>query len=714
MSEIDEETSHKGFDAADHQTAYVYSPANANNEPLARPSKRRNVVKNKSSVANSEEAKSFSFEPLMDGIETQECADLRKTLFESSWSATEARIQSILSEANEGTLAEVTTFVGNSGLARDTERVPTGFVVTGPNITSQGLLFSQLSTHLKSEIDGLVVTLRSGDASNLKAALKHLIRDATNQRSSLDEEEDISSHKDGRKLLNYDLEILHGHVEAHESQAVVIAFQDSEAFDTSLLADLITLFSSWKDRIPFVLLFGIATSVDLFHERLSRAASRSLEGRQFDVEQTSSLLERIFERAVTGVEASLRLGTKLVSELIERQEDHVQSVQSFVEALKYSYMCHFYGNPLSILNDVSGGPLLAKFLQSQHFELIRMLPSFKKLTEGLIEAGNFIHARDLLRDDKALLREVTSCLESRHADVARILRAMHVAAACSPEPVAKIELYMTTFQGNLSESELVRSILGSIKRMAPEDLAEFVQKASESIDTGSPGMELEGWADEDAEFLGELSEIQSQVSSLLQDSEKSGKPVRSSYAIHSKGVRTTVIAQRVQLSYEKSTLSEQDKEFTALVDRLSQLLVDYFTVENPQDMFLNEVWLFNSTSPYRDYFTPRPRAVIERALSAPYDYLNCECCEPLEGLSSTHPATAILYQMYLETGSLINIFDLWSAFFEMIGGGDEQKVDERDALVLFYRALADLKSLGMVKQSKKKADHLAKVSWKGL
>jgi origin recognition complex subunit 3 len=70
--------------------------------------------------------------------------------------------------------------------------------------------------------------------------------------------------------------------------------------------------------------------------------------------------------------------------------------------------------------------------------------------------------------------------------------------------------------------------------------------------------------------------------------------------------------------------------------------------------------------------------------------------------------------MYLETGSLINIFDLWSAFFEMVGGGEEQKCDERDALVLFYRALADLKSLGMVKQSKKKADHVAKVAWKGL
>lgn len=92
--------------------------------------------------------------------------------------------------------------------------------------------------------------------------------------------------------------------------------------------------SSWRDRIPFVLLFGIATSVDLFHERLSRSASRFLDGMQFDVEQTSSLLERIFQKVVAGPEAPLRLGSVLVSSLIERQRDHIQSVQSFNAALK--------------------------------------------------------------------------------------------------------------------------------------------------------------------------------------------------------------------------------------------------------------------------------------------------------------------------------------------------------------------------------------------
>jgi origin recognition complex subunit 3 len=126
--------------------------------------------------------------------------------------------------------------------------------VTGPNIASQGLLFQQLSVRLKEEINGPIVTLRSGDASNLKAVLKQLIRDSTNQRSEdedLSHEQDVSnfiqsklrdSYKQGRKLLNYDLEILHGFVKNHGSQKVVVAFQDSEAFDTNLVVDLITLF----------------------------------------------------------------------------------------------------------------------------------------------------------------------------------------------------------------------------------------------------------------------------------------------------------------------------------------------------------------------------------------------------------------------------------------------------------------------------------------
>jgi origin recognition complex subunit 3 len=83
-----------------------------------------------------------------------------------------------------------------------------------------------------------------------------------------------------------------------------------------------------------VLLFGIATSVELFRERLSQSASRCLSGIQFDVEQTGSILEGIFLRVVAGSKVPLRLGSALVSSLVERQHNHAQSIQAFISTLK--------------------------------------------------------------------------------------------------------------------------------------------------------------------------------------------------------------------------------------------------------------------------------------------------------------------------------------------------------------------------------------------
>lgn len=371
---------------------------------------------------------------------------------------------------------------------------------------------------------------------------------------------------------------------------------------------------------------------------------------------------------------------------------------------------------MSILNVTLKGPdFILKAIQTQHLEAVRMLPSFRKLVEDLLEAKSLTHVRGLLDDDEVFLAEIGRSLESKDRVITKLIRTMHVLSCAASGPVEKSELYMKAFTGRLNDSDIVKSVIDSIKRMMPSELMDFMTRITKAIENGATVLSLDGWLDEELDFLSELGYIQKQVTTLVVEATRRGKPLRSSYAIHSQGVRTTVVAQRVQLSYEKFTLSKQDEQFTALIDRLSTVLQQYFTFKNPQDLFLNEVWLYDSMSPYRDVFTPRPRFAIERALSAPHDYLNCKCCNPsVEGLSSTQPATAILYQLYLETGSLINVFDLWSAFLDIVSGNDGESCDERTALILFYRALADLKSLGMVKQSKKKADHLAKSAWRGL
>ena len=343
-----------------------------------------------------------------------------------------------------------------------------------------------------------------------------------------------------------------------------------------------------------------------------------------------------------------------------------------------------------------------------------MLPSFRKLIELRVESQELDRARELIQDDTILVQEIEGALASKDGNILRLLRAFHVFASALSEPPSGIDLYMTIFEGALSNSDYLKRALDSIKRMTPDDLVVFIQRIKGAIENGSYELDLDGWADEDEGLIRELRDVEMKALGLSENSADTEKPIRSSDAIHSKGLRTTVIAQRVQLSYEKSTITEEEKEFINLIDHVSRLLEQYFTLENPKDLFLNELWLCDSADSFLDVFAPRPRAAIENALSAPHEYLTCEMGGSEAGLSSTHPPTAIIYQSYLEAGSLINMADLWTTFHEILSGKEGDEGDEREALMQFYRALADLKLVGMVKQSKKKADHLAKVAWKGL
>ncbi|KAH8602888.1 origin recognition complex subunit 3 N-terminus-domain-containing protein [Bisporella sp. PMI_857] len=701
MSVYGDTISTSGLDSSDQQPAFVFTRSE---DAIERPAKRRKVSK-----ANSiEYAPAFKFEPLFGGSEDLQWVKLRQELFVRFWKETEGRIQSVLQAANEETLAKVTAFVQNTNVTKGMGTLPAGFIATGPNIASQSLLFEQLSDKLRAELQGPVVTLRSGDASNLKAMLKQIIRETTNQKSIGDDENGFDQ-RPGRKLLNYDLELLHRFVNAHESQKVVVAFQDSEAFDPGLLVDIITLFNCWEDRIPFILLFGIATSVDLFHERLSRAASRYLSGTQFDVEQTSSILESLFQKVTASTNVPVRLGPGFISSLMERQHDHVQSVQAFTSALKYAYMFHFYSNPLAVLSNFTELSRMMNSLTPLHLEAVRKLSSFQELVKLLFDNNDKIHAKKLLEDDDVLREEIELSLKSTSVKLTHLSRKMQVIASIAKGPVGKVELYLKAFKGTLNDSDIILGLFDNIKRMSPQELASLIDTIEAVAQNGSLELGLDGWLNEEPDFALEIGEVRKQVALLA----ATGNPVRSSYAAHSKAVRTTVIAQKVQLSYEKSSLSREDIEYTKLIDQFLETLRGYLTCENPQQWFLNEVWLFDFTFPYKDVFAPRPRHVLENALFEPSGYL-LSCDPSVEVLSSASVPTAIIYHMYLESGSLINISDLWTSFFSIMEGEGDEGCDERTALMLFYKGLADLKLLGMIKQSKRKVDHLGKSLWRGL
>ena len=617
--------------------------------------------------------------------------------------------------------------------------------MTGPNIASQELLFSQLAEQIKAESNchSIVVNLRSGDATNLKAILKKIIRDATNEEHEDEDSPLPASTNEEQKLLNYDLQILHNYLGTSTPRQIVIAFQDSEAFDSSLLTELILLFKSWLDRIPIAILFGVATSVELFHERLSRSAIICLQGAQFDVENTSTTLEKIFEAVIFDEEATLRFGPNFLGSLLERQQDHVQSLQAFVVALKYAYMTHFYANPLSIfLGAPPNAPTWCaatgntSFSQPEHVEAIRMLPSFRADMEKSLKEGDTDEVRNCMEDDTSVLISYADNklpFAQAFAQVKKFKPLNEALDLVTPgAKEGKIELYIKFLSQTINDSTIITSLLDACKKLTPTFAVQFCETILEtplrragikSAPRNFRDLQVSNKAymrieeEGEQEFIVGLHNLLLELYDVVEKDTDAGKPIRSIYTQQAQTLRTTIGAgQRVQLEKANTKLSKQDSNFTCLIDELVRVMKEYFTFESP---FLSghEIWIYDSRSPFRETFTPRPRHAIERALSAPHDYLGCDCCRGSGGLSATQPPTAILYQLYLETGGLINVFDLWSAFRTIVGGeggGKDEEEEERKTLMLFYQALADLKMMGGVKVSRRKTDHLGKLAWKGL
>lgn len=372
-------------------------------------------------------------------------------------------------------------------------------------------------------------------------------------------------------------------------------------------------------------------------------------------------------------------------------------------------MCHFYANPLSIL--CSGEDEDAP--QLEHLEASRNLPSFRHTVEREVEKStheSLEHAKSLLEDNEYLVNQIRSGHGNRQIWASRFLRSLLILQAAGAQRTSFSRAYVDGMVGGAPMSSEDSNLVQCIRMMKPEELPGLLSAVIAIFRDGDGTLHLDPSTEEKDEQLQRTLETKLQeLQHLKAKADEEGTSLRSKYSGQSKIMRTTVIAQKVQLSQDSAALRDQDKRLTEIVDEVTAALSTHYPDTNPNHVLFAECWLYDSRSPSREVFVPRPRAAFERSLGRPHDYLNCSCCEPdSQGLQATLPATSILYQLYLETGNLINVADLWSAFYALVSQTEE---DERKALVMFYRGLAELRALGFVKGSKKKVDHVAKVKW---
>jgi len=360
-------------------------------------------------------------------------------------------------------------------------------------------------------------------------------------------------------------------------------------------------------------------------------------------------------------------------------------------------------------------------LQQEHLEAVRNLPSFRQIVEREVDnctESSLRHAKSMIDDDDYLRAQVNNGYSHRHAWEDQFLRSLLILQAAGVQQGPFSRAYVdgmingTQLLSVSSESADGAGLAHVVRRMDPDALCTLLRRVIDIYQEGDSLLNLGAAAGErDAELVVSLQSILEELEKLKAAADMAGMTLRSRYSGHGKVMRTTVIAQKVQLRQDSAALRDEDNRLTDLIDKLTSLLSTHYDGhQTGSDMVLfSECWLYDSKSPSREVFVPRPRIAFERSLGRPHDYLNCACCKPdSDGLQATLPATAILYQLYLETGNLINVADLWSAFHTLVS---HEESDERKVLVMFYRGLAELRALGFVKNSKKKVDHMAKVKW---
>ena len=320
--------------------------------------------------------------------------------------------------------------------------------------------------------------------------------------------------------------------------------------------------------------------------------------------------------------------------------------------------------------------------------------------EDLLEDKDSIRARKLLDDDSYLMTEAQKYVSLGQKTMKLIFETVYWTSDVlrfvkTSNNVSSTDLAIQALQGELLESKVILDMLAAIKKLPSDSLKDLLGVVQDNVV--------------------EVGTFQKELDILIENKQGDG-PLRSQYDESHTTHKTAIVGQRVRLTKGKAKLSQEDSEYTTLVDRFHDAIVDFLsdTLIQPDKLFMHEAFINDHKSPIKDTFSPRGRFAIERSLSAPSDYLGSKSNEDLAHLSAAEPAVAILYQLYMESGAFVNIYDLWRAFFMIIGGEDEEHCEERLALALFYRALSDLKMMGMVKPTRKKPDHLAKSTWTGL
>uniref|UniRef100_A0A673GZM6 Origin recognition complex subunit 3 n=1 Tax=Sinocyclocheilus rhinocerous TaxID=307959 RepID=A0A673GZM6_9TELE len=657
------------------------------------------------------------------------CSSINTFLFLDKYISSQA----IQDQLNKKVLDSLAEFIKKHGLGCSSDvwrqrasEIPTAALMLGVNVPDHAMTFRSLCNLLQDSVTPFVVSVHAKECAAVKLLIQKVLEQLMGRGVSVDEEQEddtallqrtqctISalcqlqdcyqvSPQRKENLTNSDLP---------QSLPVVVIFKDFEAFNSQVLQDFILICSRYTQELPFIFIFGIATSPSAIQHRLPHSVSSLLCIEVFHSLSCTQHLASVFDKLILKSQFPFKLSSRVIQVLVGIFLYHDFSVQNFVKGLQFSMLEHFNSQPLSVLCCQKQEALLsAKTLSKQNVERIRHLPSFMRY----VETQEPQEQVQLLTNDehvKEVCQKLLKNLHKYHKNYYPILQCLHSLTSSLPKfPLGKHirELHVSCIEKNLWETEEYDSALQLLRILAKDELVAALRKCAEILKSAST-KRMQNVLQQLEDFIGRLEALEG----------SSGNGIISGKMEYQ---RTDLFQLQKTLLEKESRRTKRMNPFEVLrsqvMEFIDSLVREYLTPAELQP--LNEVCYYSSSGVLRQRLNVTPRTSIQAALSHPFYYLQNESLKTDTGtISSAAPDLCIVFKLHLECGRLINLYDWLEAYVTVMSAAEDQDTDSEecgkfDSLkhARFIQAVSEMEFLGFVKSTKQKTDHVARLTWGG-
>ncbi|XP_008202890.1 origin recognition complex subunit 3 [Nasonia vitripennis] len=617
--------------------------------------------------------------------------------FKETWMAIENSATRVNVDTFKQILSDLESFVEKiKTMSLLTDEIPTGILLAGVNLPDHNLLLHKLEIQLQP-ITRYIATVWSRDASTLKNLTDEVVCQLINGSRS----EDDSLLVKKSQCTFFTLQAWHQENNISNTPLVII-IPDFESFSYNILHDFILILSSYCNSIKFVLIFGVATTLHVVHRSLSYDATSKLKIQVFHTQKQVDSLSDVLDGIVLAPNIPFKLTGRAFKLLIDIFIWYDFSVKSYLQSYKVCVWRHFYGqNEKLICCDKESIKNRVSQLTPKDLKKLKALPSVERYFNSM-DKTKFDSASN--KQFQEILIKLLNEFHKYISDFLIILRCLHKVSVTLPTtPFGKNfrNIYTNAVFGNtnLCETEEYKRAIQLLGFLSKEELLTNIKSIIRILDDYESAPE--NIKDKLQEYMDLLRSASLEVApfDLEVETEKIKLSSRTAF-------KTSL--RQASLKVRSSPYKEMQIEFIKFLD--NEVFQPY--LKSPAHMPLNEIFCCDDPSIVHNYIRGSMKAVIHNGLRDPYLYLKCDCCSAEGEILQTHPDISILYKCHLESRKMINMYDWLQTFVITVDPNDRSNDDEVNPELYdrFSRAVAELQFLGFIKTTRKKTDHVKKLT----